>query len=81
LILGTLSGYAQNTASDELIAASEDACKCIASIESGAENKNDEIQKCIKGSLDAFKDGEDVKVDRFKQVESVLVQSCGPLKA
>ncbi len=80
LILGTLSGYAQNTASDELIAASEDACKCIAGIESGAENKNDEIQKCIKGSLAVFKDGEEVKVDRFKQVESVLVQSCAPLK-
>ena len=80
LILGTLSGYAQNTASDELIAASEDACKCIAGIESGAQNKNDEIQKCIKGSLDVFEDGEEIKVDRFKQVESVLVQSCGPLK-
>ncbi len=80
LILGALSGYAQNTASDELIAASENACQCIAGIEAGAENKNDEIQKCIKGSLAAFGDDKDVKVDRFKQVESVLVQSCAPLK-
>ncbi|MGA9270887.1 MAG: tetratricopeptide repeat protein [Lutimonas sp.] len=80
LILGALSGYAQNTASDELIAASEKACQCIAGIEAGAENKNDEIQKCIKGSLVVFEDGKDVKVDRFKQVESVLVQSCAPLK-
>ncbi len=80
MILGTLSGYAQNMASDELIAASEKACQCIAGIEAGVENKNDEIQKCIKGSLVVFEDGKDVKVDRFKQVESVLVQSCGPLK-
>ena len=78
--MGALSGYAQNTASDELIAASENACQCIAGIEAGAENKNDEIQKCIKGSLAAFGDDKDVKVDRFKQVESVLVQSCAPLK-
>ncbi len=80
LILIALSGYAQNKASDELIAASEDACKCIAAIDGTAENKNDEIQKCIKGSLTVFKDSKDVKVDRFKQVESVLVQSCPPLK-
>lgn len=79
-IMGALTGYAQNKASEELIAASEQACKCIAGIESGNENKNDEIQKCIKGSLVAFNDGEDVKIDRFKQVESVLVQSCSPLK-
>lgn len=78
--MGALSGYAQNTASDQLIAASENACQCIAGIEAGAENKNDEIQKCIKGSLAAFGDDKDVKVDRFKQVESVLVQSCAPLK-
>lgn len=78
--MGALSGFAQNTASDELIAASEDACKCITGIEAGAENVNDEIQKCIKGSLVVFKDQKDVKVDRFKQVESVLVQSCAPLK-
>lgn len=78
--MGALSGYAQNTASDEIIAASENACQCIAGIEAGAENKNDEIQKCIKGSLAAFGDDKDVKVDRFKQVESVLVQSCAPLK-
>ena len=78
--MGALSGYAQTTASDELIAASENACQCIARIEAGAENKNDEIQKCIKGSLVVFEDEKDVKVDRFKQVESVLVQSCGPLK-
>ena len=80
MILGALSGYAQNTASDELIAASEKACQCIAGIETGAENKNDEIQKCIKGALVVFEDEKDVKVDRFKQVESVLVQSCSPLK-
>jgi len=63
-----------------LIAASEKACQCIAGIETGAENKNDEIQKCIKGALVVFEDEKDVKVDRFKQVESVLVQSCAPLK-
>ncbi len=63
-----------------MIAASEDACKCIAAIDGTAENKNDEIQKCIKGSLTVFKDSKDVKVDRFKQVESVLVQSCPSLK-
>lgn len=80
MILGALSGYAQNKASDELIAASEKACQCIAGIEADAENKNDEIQKCIKGSLVVLENGQDVKVDRFKQVESVLVQSCAPLK-
>ena len=80
LLLGAFSGFAQNTDSEEVIAASEKACKCIAQIEAGNENKNDEIQKCIKGSLVVFEDGKDVKIDRFKQVESVLVQSCAPLK-
>lgn len=80
-ILGALTGYAQNNASsDPLIAASEKACECIASIETDSETKNEDIQKCIRTSLTSFHDGEESKIDRFKQVESVLVQGCQPLK-
>ena len=80
LLLGALTGYAQNTVSEPLVAASEQACKCIASIDSRSQSKNEEIQKCIQSSLTAFKDGPDSEGSRFKQVESVLVQGCEPLK-
>jgi tetratricopeptide (TPR) repeat protein len=81
LILGAFAGYAQNNASsDPLIAASEKACECIASIETGSDSKNEELQKCIRTSLAAFGDGQENKSERFKQVESVLVQGCQPLK-
>ena len=80
LLLGALSGYAQNSVSEPLMAASEKACQCIASIESGSQIKNEEIQKCIQASLADVNVGADSEAASYKQVESILVQGCEPLK-
>ena len=83
LILAFAHGYAQDTNDDKLLAVSADACECISKIESDLESKNQNIQDCIKISLEnATKDSlekQDLEMN-YKMVENYLVQHCQPLK-
>lgn len=74
----------QELSQDVLIAISNEACQCIANIDSDIENKNEEIKKCINGSISAKSEvkqvSEEENLKLFKTVESVLIQQCSPLK-
>ena len=84
-ILLAYAGYAQSTDSEQLIAASEIACECISSIKAESESKNEDIKKCIESSLgkldiDTSKQENTPSENTFKEVESILIQSCKSLK-
>ena len=83
LIFAFALGYAQDKNQDKLLAASADACECISEIDSSLENKNQNIQACIKKSIENVDKGSTEKQNpdmNYKMVENYLVQHCQPLK-
>lgn len=77
-------GYSQESADNQLLAASNDACECISEIESESADKNKYIKECIIKSLNDVKlekgDSEKDLETNYKMVETFLVQHCKPLK-
>ena len=75
-------GYAQEPNDELLVAASNNACECIAGIDSDSTDKNKYIKECITKSLKHLKkekSATNIEMN-YKVVENYLVQQCKPLK-